>query len=387
MNVEYITLYPQKQNTISEEIEALLLTLKSTLQNNNFYKKRILRACVFYDPSIGAARIKQLKNTTIEYFQPSIPAISFLAQPPLNKSGGHIAMEIWHCKHSESKIEFKQYNNIYYCLISSGSEQNIIISGIQDITDGLTIQQQTQNAFHSLEAILRLEDFSFTDIVRQWNYIENILDTKNNEQNYQIFNDIRTQFYNKHGLTNCFPAATGIGIKEGGIIIEIHAVKNINFTIADITNPLQTDAFDYTEKVLEGTATSGLKNKTTPKFSRAKLIANQASAQILISGTASIQGEETIGIDNIEKQTNVTIENIGHLISEEAISKHILPTLTNNTTTELVRVYIKNREDYQNVKDICEALLPCENTMYVEADICRDNLLVEIEVIALSTLS
>ncbi len=53
--------------------------------------------------------------------------------------------------------------------------------------------------------------------------------------------------------------------------------------------------------------------KHAPQFERALLIANRKEAVLHISGTASIIGQETVGKDDIEKQTIVTINNMGLL--------------------------------------------------------------------------
>ena len=51
----------------------------------------------------------------------------------------------------------------------------------------------------------------------------------------------------------------------------------------------------------------------------------------------------------------------------------------------LVRVYIKHQEDYAKVRAVCEELLGELPTIYAEADVCRPELLVEIEGVAFSS--
>jgi hypothetical protein len=48
--------------------------------------------------------------------------------------------------------------------------------------------------------------------------------------------------------------------------------------------------------------------KTTPKFERARFLELFGKKIIFISGTASIQGEQTVGIDNPSEQTEVTMK-------------------------------------------------------------------------------
>jgi hypothetical protein len=45
----------------------------------------------------------------------------------------------------------------------------------------------------------------------------------------------------------------------------------------------------------------------------------------------------------------------------------------------LLRVYVKNQDDFIKVKAICRERFPDVPSVFIESDICRDNLLVEIE--------
>ena len=45
----------------------------------------------------------------------------------------------------------------------------------------------------------------------------------------------------------------------------------------------------------------------------------------------------------------------------------------------LIRAYVKRQEYFSAVKDICREQFPGAPAIYTEADVCRDDLLVEIE--------
>ena len=53
----------------------------------------------------------------------------------------------------------------------------------------------------------------------------------------------------------------------------------------------------------------------------------------------------------------------------------------------LVRVYVKRREDYPQAREVCEKRLGELPIIYAIADVCRPELLVEIEGIAFSSRS
>ena len=53
-----------------------------------------------------------------------------------------------------------------------------------------------------------------------------------------------------------------------------------------------------------------------------------------------------------------------------------------NVKIKSLRVYVKYKNDIQEVKNICERYFPNLQILYVVADICRPELLVEIEGVA-----
>jgi enamine deaminase RidA (YjgF/YER057c/UK114 family) len=106
-----------------------------------------------------------------------------------------------------------------------------------------------------------------------------------------------------------------------------------------------------------------------------------------ISGTASIVNSETVHLGDVEKQTEQTIDNIERLISRENFERHGVP----GAGAELgdlakIRVYVKRLEDYEKCRAVCERRFGALPTIYAQADVCRSNLLVEIEGVAFSRL-
>jgi hypothetical protein len=98
---------------------------------------------------------------------------------------------------------------------------------------------------------------------------------------------------------------------------------------------------------------------------------------IFISGTASIIGEKTVGINNPAEQTKVTIQNILQLYSTERLlhitEKQLMPKYGH------ALVYVKNRSDFTAIKRMVKSFYGTMPVVYILADICRDDLLVEIE--------
>lgn len=101
-----------------------------------------------------------------------------------------------------------------------------------------------------------------------------------------------------------------------------------------------------------------------------------------MSGTAAIRGEESLLEVGIEKQTQATIENIDYLISEENIRRQGILFFGSSYRLKSCRVYLKDISLMENVRVIVEKLYSDVESIYLLADVCRDELLIEIEGIA-----
>jgi len=199
-------------------------------------------------------------------------------------------------------------------------------------------------------------------------------------QNYQVFNEVRSEYYNKYRTMAGFPAATGVGMKYGGVFLDFCAMKpEESVKMKAISNPSQVNAYEYGQQVLKGMANSGSAVKHPPQFERGLLMINKTSNTLFVSGTASIIGQETIGKGDIDEQVMVTIENIRNVADLKRIRQLIGKDDIGPGKFSLLRVYIKKQEDFKSVKSICNKHFPGSPVIFIEADICRDDLLTEIE--------
>lgn len=308
--------------------------------------------------------------------------IAYLAQAPA--CGKKISVEVHLIPNlKDADITFKSIDgNAYLSISNKLGEKLVIANGINTGRSNHNILEDSEYVFSIMEQILLAEGLSFSSIFRQWNYIEDITSIEGQDnQHYQQFNNVRSKYYEKADFMNGYPAATGIGTIAGGVIVSFYAASPQGLNVMSVENPLQRAAFDYTEEVLVGDEDYQGFRKCTPKFARAKFVENSASKQVYISGTASIREEKTIAEDDVVEQTIVTIDNIEKLISEETMSAIDQP-LENLPQIEFFRVYIKHPGDFAQVKETCELRWPNIPNIYVISDVCRENLLVEIEALA-----
>jgi enamine deaminase RidA (YjgF/YER057c/UK114 family) len=121
--------------------------------------------------------------------------------------------------------------------------------------------------------------------------------------------------------------------------------------------------------------------KSTPKFERAKVLISNKQCTIFVSGTAAIRNEKSSHIDNVSLQTIETIANINYLISSGNLKNNGWQVKSEAKLTS-IRVYVKNKNDFEIVKLEVEKAWPAIQSIYLEAEVCRPELLVEIEGIA-----
>ncbi|HEY3371070.1 MAG TPA: hypothetical protein VGK10_09500 [Prolixibacteraceae bacterium] len=316
-----------------------------------------------------------------KHFFDVLPPTSIIAQRPDN---GALMLEIVCIEGLKpGELTLKQNDGASWFLLQRNSQKMIIAAGLSERSESNCILQQSHSAFDLLQGILQEEGMEFSDIIRQWNYIEQITArAQSNDsisQHYQIFNDVRTKFYQQARFENGFPAATGIGMDFGGIIIDFIAAKlGGKSAIIGVKNPLQLDAYHYSKEVLAENRAMDDFCQTTPKFERAKVIETPDGKWIFVSGTAAITGELSCLESCIEQQTEMTIQNILGLISPENLQKHGVDC-RGEVTLKYLRAYIKFKADIPQVKEICRKYFPQIPIAFVVADICRPELLIEIE--------
>jgi enamine deaminase RidA (YjgF/YER057c/UK114 family) len=378
---EICSFLPLVDGDFAKQIESCYAQLKSHLLANNLSDNFVLKQSVFVY-ALNNKDFSEIKNKLIsisdKFFGHFVP-ISVVPQSPLPEK--LVCTEFLIFKNKSYAIERKSFGDIKYLVTRYKDFTQVVASGLHAERSQTDIYQQSVAAFEIMQKILIAEGLSFSNVVRQWNYIEDITGFAGENQHYQIFNDVRSSYYNSSKFTNGYPAATGIGMNSGGVIIDFVAnnVNNVTQSIS-IKSPVQSDAHQYTQEVLAHNAIRTATTESTPKFERAKALAsNSENLTIFISGTASIKGQQSVFSNDAIMQTKFTINNILKLVSKENIEKHNLSKFYTSLRPFYFRVYIKNPADFEAVKKVCNEMLGTMQLLYLQADICRPELLIEIE--------
>lgn len=266
--------------------------------------------------------------------------------------------EVWYCSEQIS------YYSREKCVISLGNKFCFMSVTIKEKGD---YQEEAETAYQRLFQELDLNTYR---IVRFWNYIPQISRIKNGKEKYREFCSGREKAFTDKNFNEVegYPAATGIGCEGNFLCISLLAVSK-SLEVKSLENPRQVPAYEYPSRY-------GL---SSPKFARAMYVKNESEKYILVSGTASIVGADTVHVNDVEKQTMTTIENIFLLISQNNLQQYGIKQFKGDR--KLIKVYIRHWKDYPLVKKICEEKFGEKDIIYLQCDICRKDLLVEIEAV------
>lgn len=365
---KYFNYYSSPKKDLRDAIQDCQKQLEQFLTQ---FSNPIPLHAVFFIPSKDNTAYSSEKEMLQKAFSHRLDHFSCIGQEPYLST---LAMEVSVVDLVSDKFSIRksEINSTHYTVIESDTDKLLYASGLCGNLD-TAVYEQSDTAFAQAQAILQEEGMDFSHVFRQWNYIEKITDfdpeSQGRKQNYQIFNDVRSDYYSKSDFVNGYPAATGIGMDSGGIILDIIASKGKSTLHIPIVNPEQQDAHCYTQQVLVGEAITGKPEKTTPKFERAKYVEFHHRRTLYISGTAAIKGEITIPSDNITQQTEITLDNISKLQYADS----------QNYPYRHIRAYIKDPANTTVVQTLCREYFGNIPMLFLKADVCRDNLIVEIE--------
>ena len=201
------------------------------------------------------------------------------------------------------------------------------------------------------------------ELVRFWNYIPFINKGAGDAENYKRFCSGRLNAFSENDYSDLqFPAASAVGHYQQGITVYALSAAN---TASHHANPRQVDAFKYPRQY----------GPSSPSFARATTIELGDHKMCFISGTASILGHNTVHRDDLRLQLYTTNDNILYLLKETGFKRSDIETL---------RVYLRHQNDLAECKSIVEDLFPNTRVIYTHADICREELLAEIECFCVS---
>lgn len=217
------------------------------------------------------------------------------------------------------------------------------------------IEHATHSAYLELLAFLVATDYRYP--CRFWNYIPNINAGEGDAEEYKKFCAGRLAAFTEMGIQSReFPAASALGHHTQGAVIYAFSAKTPGI---QYENPLQERAYRYPREY----------GVSSPSFSRATFLEPAGQPLLFVSGTASILGHQSTSLDQLKGQLETTANNIDQLLKH---TRHNLPV-------QSLKVYLRSPDYYETARQYLEHRYPDIATVFTWADICRKNLLVEIE--------
>lgn len=215
--------------------------------------------------------------------------------------------------------------------------------------------------------IFRLLDArGFPHLLRCWNFFTGINRETAGLERYRQFNVGRQDAFLAAGRSRAadIPAASALGTAAGPL--SIHFLAGREAALA-IENPRQVSAYCYPEEY----------GPRSPSFSRAGLLRHGGGEVLFISGTSSIVGHLSVHPGDVAAQTHETLANLGAIIAEA--NRRTQPSRFALEEMHL-KVYVRHPQDAAVVRAEVEAALGASvKATYLQADVCRADLLVEIE--------
>ncbi|HEX6100047.1 MAG TPA: Rid family hydrolase [Thermoanaerobaculia bacterium] len=241
-----------------------------------------------------------------------------------------------------------------------GPEGRIELLAGDELLFGAVVAEESQ----ALEAVSRetyarlirhVRDAGYPYFVRMWNFVGSINELEERER-YQLFCAGRHDAFIAAGYHHDvdLPAASAVGMPGRGLITYFLAARDAG---VQVENPRQVAAYNYPPQY----------GPKSPSFSRATVWRDT----VFVSGTSSVVGHETVHVGDVSAQLDETVRNI------EAVLARTGRSLANVVAA---KTYVRNVADYDVIARALADVFPVN--LYLEADICRKDLLLEIECIA-----
>lgn len=234
----------------------------------------------------------------------------------------------------------------------------LAVSGLS-APDAGDATDQAKAILEKAQAAVEAAGGNMLSIARTWMWLGDILDW------YDQFNDVRNEFFRDCGLLGAgiderLPASTGVGVGPalgGACCMDLVATidKNPRGSQFLLEGGNQGSAFSY------GSA-----------FSRAARARTPAGQTVYVSGTASIDADgRTTHVGDIAAQLKATIKNVRAVLADmNCRDQDVTQSVVYCMTPEFEQVFHEQFGD-----------LPWPRTVVI-SDICRRDLLAEIEAVA-----
>ena len=277
----------------------------------------------------------------------------------LKQLDGPPRLEVWR---SEGPIKSGRWDQLRF----SQGEQLTMGHLSLDLRNTGGMREASRLAYDILQSYLQQSPHQWP--LKIWNYIPGINQGSGDEELYRQFCLGRAEAVSiDPGDRPPLPAATGIGTPTDEPALQVYFLAGA-LPGLDVENPRQVSAWRYPRQY----------GPKSPLFSRATIMRMTGSSQFLMSGTASIIGHPTHHENQVANQRSESLRHLQSLMDEG--HRLMGDSRAHLDHDGLLKVYLRHPEDYELIRQTLESEAPDDiPRIYLQGDICRQNLLTEID--------
>lgn len=242
---------------------------------------------------------------------------------------------------------------------------DVIFAACRSVEDpNIPLAKRALDLYSGLIRLLQAR--GYPHFLRVWNTVENVNADFRDLERYRHFCAGRHDAFAAlcPDLAERYPAASALGTTRGGLAVYCLAARAPGIPVE---NPNQLSAFHYPTEY----------GPRSPSFSRALLKQWENGTDLFVSGTASITGHATQHVGDLTAQVGLALDNVEKVIesAEQATGNPFA-----DSSQRYFKAYVRHAKDFPAARDIVTRRLgDGTQIMYLQADICRLDLLFEIE--------
>ncbi len=231
-----------------------------------------------------------------------------------------------------------------------------VLGGVCPGSANTSRAKQARETLELMEAALDLAGMKFENVYRTWFYLDDILDW------YEEFNQVRNAFFQQRKIYDgLVPASTGVGGSNTvgtALVADLMAIesKDARVVLKAVASPRQCPALHYGSS-----------------FNRAVELILPGQLRLYVSGTASIGPDgQTAHVGDVNRQVELTMDVVSTILRSRRMG-----------WCDVTRAigYFKHAEDAPAFSRYCARhRIHRMPVVIAKNDICRDDLLFEIEV-------
>ena len=292
---------------------------------------------------------------------PAVPGAPPTACIAMEQRGSAAVIETWT---SGLPVHYGKDNGIQY---ATDGEFFVGVVSSSCVVESDDFEHCVQKIYRDIFALTAAQ--GHPHLLRMWNYFPGINRQYRGMENYQRFCRARAQaFQERYGHFNfLLPSASAIGSGPGPFVLYFIASHKAG---VHRENPRQVNAYSYPPQY----------GRRSPSFARATLSQPHDGEFLFISGTASIVGHQSLHPGDMRAQMEETLRNIEALV--EATVADEQTGFRGLADIDHLKVYLRRAADMETARELIQRTIGAgAKAIYLVGDICRRELLVEVEAV------